>query len=337
MIHILNQVDLILPATENQEALDSLVAMAETHRFVLAFDPSAYAISSSKRRSDQLMAEKCIPAPCYYPDCDPPYVVKPSGASGSEGVRIIESTEEMETFLIGKDRSSWVAQEFLEGPSYSIEIIGRPGEYQVYEITEIHMDETYDCKRVTAPCNLPNTMADQMETLAIRLADSVSLHGIMDVEVIEHKGQLKVLEIDARIPSQTPTAVYYTSGRNEIKDLVALFLGVWPPEEEKKRKPTRHSSFLHLMVGNGEIRCMGEHIMGGGGTLHLLPGFCEADEALTDYVPGSGTWRGTFIHSADDRDSLELRKRQTIAAIRLLMGADLPFVDSEPSKLLPTL
>ena len=82
---------------------------------------------------------------------------------------------------------------------------------------------------------------------------------------------------------------------------------------------------------------MGEHIMGGGGTLHLLPGFCEADEALTDYVPGSGTWRGTFIHSADDRDSLELRKRQTIAAIRLLMGADLPFVDSEPSKLLPTL
>ena len=338
LIDLLKQVDLILPATENQEALDALVAMAEDHQLSLAFDPHAYAISSSKRRSDRLMMEKKIPAPSYYPDCEPPYVVKPSEASGSEGVRMIETKEEMEAFLLGKDRSLWVAQEFLEGPSYSIEIMGRPGAYKVYEITEIHMDETYDCKRVTAPCDLSEAMVKEMETLAIRLADSVSLHGIMDVEVIEHQGLLKVLEIDARIPSQTPTVVYHTSGLNEIKDLVDLFLGAWSPdEEEKKKKPARHSSFLHLLIGDGKIRCLGEHVMGSGCALKLMAGFCEADEALTDHAPGSEMWRGTFIHTADDSNGLELRKHQTIAAIRALMGYDLPFVDSEPPKLLPKL
>lgn len=336
LIAVLKQVDLILPAMENQEALDALVAMADSHQLSLAFDPHAYAISSSKRRSDRLMLDKNIPAPSYYPDCEPPYVVKPSEASGSEGVRMIETKEEMEAFLSGKDRSLWVAQEFLEGPSYSIEIIGRPGSYKVYEITEIHMDETYDCKRVTAPCDLSEAMVKEMETLAIRLADSVALHGIMDVEVIAHQGQLKVLEIDARIPSQTPTVVYHTSGQNEIKDLVDLFLGAWQPDEkEKKRKPARHSSFLHLLIGAGEIRCLGEHIMGGSDVIRSLSGFCEADEALTDYAPGSGMWRGTFIHTADDHDGLEFGKHQTIVAIRALMGADLPFVESEPPKLFP--
>jgi len=335
LIAVLKQVDLILPAMEDQEALDALVAMADSHQLSLAFDPHAYAISSSKRRSDRLMLEKKIPAPSYYPDCEPPYVVKPSEASGSEGVQMIETKEEMEAFLSGKDPALWVAQEFLEGPSYSIEIIGRPGAYKVYEITQIHMDETYDCKRVTAPCDLSDAMIKQMETLAIRLADSVALRGIMDVEVIEHQGQLRVLEIDARIPSQTPTVVYHTSGRNEIEDLVELFLGVWPPVEEKKRTPARHSSFLHVMVGDGKIRCLGEHIMGGSGTLKLLSGFCEADETLTDYTSGCGLWRGTFIHTAEDHDGLEFGKHQTIAAIRSLMDADLPFVDSEPPKLLP--
>jgi pyrrolysine biosynthesis protein PylC len=336
LIDLLKQADLILPAMENQDALDALVAIAVTHQLALAFDPHAYAISSSKRRSDCLIANKKIPAPRYFPDCEPPYVVKPSEASGSEGVRMIETKEEMEAFFTGKDRSLWVAQEFLEGPSYSIEIIGRPGAYRVYEITEIHMDETYDCKRVTAPCDLPEALVSQMEALAVRLADSVSLHGIMDVEVIEHQGRLKVLEIDARIPSQTPTVVYHATGRNEIKDLVELFHDVWPlDQEEKKRKPARHSSFLHLLVGDGKIRCLGEHIMGSSGALKLLPGFCEADEALTDYAPGSELWRGTFIHTAEDPDGLELRKKKTLESIRALMGADLPFVDSAPSRLLP--
>ena len=40
---------------------------------------------------------------------------------------------------------------------------------------------------------------------------------------------------------------------------------------------------------------LGEHVMGGAGPLRLVPGFFGADEALTDYAPGSAGWAATLI------------------------------------------
>ena len=59
-------------------------------------------------------------------------------------------------------KNDLVIQEFMEGPSYSIEIIGKPGMYRTYLVTQIHMDQRYDCKMVTAPCGLTRL---QEETL----------------------------------------------------------------------------------------------------------------------------------------------------------------------------
>lgn len=325
------QTDLILPATENPEALAALVRIAEASGVPLAFDPAAFDISSSKRHSDRLMAMHHIPAPRYYPEGEPPYVAKPSTASGSEGVAFLASRQEVTMFLKGKDPDDWVIQEFIEGPSYSMEIVGRPGAYETYAATGIHMDEVFDCKRVTTPCTMPRGLERELERIARTLADHVSLEGIMDVEVIARGGRLYVLEIDARIPSQTPSAVYWSTGRNEIAETVQLFLGPWPPERDEKTKdPPRHSSFLHVLVGNGQIRCAGEHIMTQGGVLRLVKGFCRADEAITDYEPGSPLWRATFLHSADSAEAVEERILITVETIRRLVGQPLPFVDPSP-------
>ena len=46
-----------------------------------------------------------------------------------------------------------------------------------------------------------------LDDAGVRIAEGLGLNGLMDVEVMVRDGQPKVLEIDARLPSQTPTAV----------------------------------------------------------------------------------------------------------------------------------
>lgn len=316
LIEALKNVDFILPAIENKEVLEALTELSEENKLNLAFDLNAYCISFSKLLSDQLIHNHNIPAPRYYPGCSAPYIAKPSSLSGSTGVKRIETTKEMEAFL--KDLPSeenWVAQEFLTGPSYSIEIIGKPEHYRTYEITEIHMDEGYDCKKVTSPCSITTEQKKALEDIAITLANLIELKGIMDVEVIDHKGELKVLEIDARIPSQTPTVVYHTSGINLLEEIKDLFChGEFTTECSHQRK---YSSFEHLLIQNGKVSEHGEHIMGDAGPLILRKNFFGADEVISDYKENGELWRGTFINWADSEEALKL-KRQHMK--RLLSG-----------------
>jgi len=317
LIEQLKGVDFILPAIENHEVLTALNELSQEFNFNLAFDLNAYTISSSKLLSDQLIHNNQIPAPRYYPECKAPYIVKPSSFSGSTGVRRIETKEEMETFLKAVPaEEKWVAQEFLTGPSYSIEIIGKPDNYRTYEVTQIHMDEVYDCKKVTSPCEITKEQRKAFEDMAFKLANMVGLNGIMDVEVIDDEGEFKVLEIDARIPSQTPTVVFYTSGMNLVEELKDLYCHGEFRSEYKKQK--KYTSFEHLLIKEGKVTEHGEHIMGEAGPLRLRKNFFGADEVLSDYVDGLHQWRGTFINWADSRELLEQKRENMMRQLSRL-------------------
>jgi pyrrolysine biosynthesis protein PylC len=333
LIDALNGVDFILPANENTVVLEALVKLSDKYRYTLAFDKDAYAITSSKLLSDRLIHENRIPAPRYYPDCHAPYIAKPSGFSGSEGVRRFDTEEELKRFLQTVPADEWVIQEFLEGPSYSIEVIGKPGDYKIYEITEIHMDEAYDCKKVTAPCAVTDEQKEGFRRTAVRLAELVRLKGIMDVEVIDDRGEFKVLEIDARIPSQTPTVVYHAAGVNFMEELAELFCNgrlaakmtaretcgagqtIHEPEGGTRRAEQaackRFCSYEHFIVKNGRVTEHGEHIMSADGRLTLRGNFFGADEVISDYAGEGLPWRGTFINSADTAEELA-RKRENM-------------------------
>ena len=310
LIDALNKVDFILPANENEKLLDALVKLADKYHYKLAFDKDAYAISSSKQRSDELIHENGVPAPQYYPNCKAPYIVKPSGFSGSEGVKRFDTEEELKKFLDKVPRDeNWIAQEFLTGPSYSIEVIGQPGNYQTYEVTEIHMASDYDCKMVTAPCAITKEQEDGFRLIAVKLAELVGLKGIMDVEVIDDNGDFKVLEIDARIPSQTPTVVYHTTGVNFVEELAELFCsGRLTAKEPGKKK---YCAYEHLMIKDGRFTEHGEHIMSQGGPLKLRENFFGADEVISDFVREGLPWRGTFINWADTEEELA-KKRENM-------------------------
>ena len=301
--------DFILPAVEDTNVLTASKTWAETENIPLAFDMNAYGLSSSKLKSDMLFKKMNLPAPGTWPDCGFPVVVKPDRASGSQGVEVVyDSPSLLNRFPTREAQNRLVIQEYIEGPSYSIEVVGRPGRYRALQVTDLYMDASYDCKRVIAPTQLPVDKIRQFEEMAVAIAEEIRLTGIMDVEVVLNKNELKLLEIDARLPSQTPMAVYRSTGINMVEMLGHLFLNqkIVLPDPP----PERYTIVEHLRVSEGGMEILGEHIMSGDGPLTLRPGFSGADEAITSYGPGKEQWVATMIFSGADRlDVMRQRKK----------------------------
>jgi pyrrolysine biosynthesis protein PylC len=293
---VLKDIDLVFPALENEAALNCLNDFTHAENIPFAFDLNAYRISSSKLESDRLFEQREVPAPRPWPGCDFPVVAKPSVGSGSQGVAILENKADLNAY-VSASSDQWVIQEYVQGPSYSIEILGRPGQYTALQVTDLEMDAGYDCKRVRAPSDLSDTLREEFENISIKIANALSLKGLMDVEVICHQNTLKVLEIDARFPSQTPTAVYWSTGLNMFEMLATLFLS---KSRIKENGPATQNGVIyeHISVSPHLIEVSGEHIMSVKDALHLEQDFFGADEAITNYATGRENWVATLIVSA---------------------------------------
>lgn len=322
-------VDLIIPALENPEALACLHNWAQGSEVPLAFDPAAYSISSSKIKSDQLFIKKGVPAPRPWPECGFPAVAKPSFGSGSQGVKVFYDSKHLLAYLNGSTDDR-VVQEYVHGPSYSIEVIGRPGMYLPLQVTDLQMDHNFDCKRVLAPTNLIQTLISDFKKISITLANELALKGLMDVEVILHDDILKVLEIDARLPSQTPTTVFWSTGINMLEMLAMLFLA-----EDKlsnaKINFQKGVVYEHIEVVSNVLTVAGEHAVSGADALHVQKNFYGADEALTNQAPHRQKWVATLIICGENRKTAWERRQQVIADIRKYFKLDV-YRDSSPVK-----
>jgi len=308
----LYDVDLVIPALENRQGLQCLAKITKRLMIPLALDLQAYDISSSKNRSDRLFAEIDIPAPNPWPNCNFPVIAKPSGASGSEGVLHLQKASELELFQ-EKMRTSiqdWVIQEFLDGPSYSIEVVGWCGKYTTFQVTALEFDQNYDCKRVSAPVNLAINQQDEFADIALKLARKLNLKGIMDVEVILHQERLKVLEIDARLPSQTPTAVYHSTGINMLEVIGSIYATMSMPDILLSHQQ-KAVIYEHIVVADDTLTVAGEHVVSTAGPLFHIEGFFGADEALTNYSPGKRAWVATLINTGSSKE-LVVQKRESV-------------------------
>jgi len=312
-------IDLIIPALENRSVLDNLTTLSALTGVPLAFDPAAYDLSSSKLKSDRFFAGLNLPQPLPWPEGTFPYIAKPSAASGSEGIKLLENEAELQRFLneTAATPGQWVIQEFIEGSSYSIEVVGDGKRFIPLQVTDLDMDEQYDCKRVVAPSHLTAEQQADFATLAVALATNIGLQGIMDVEVILHDQQLKLLEIDARLPSQTPTAVYHSTGVNMLELLASVFTGSGRLRQAPPSPPTHPKAaiFEHLTVKNGILQSAGEHIIASAGPLSHEFNFFGAEEALTNYKPGVENWVVTLIITASDSNAAFAKRDAVVARI----------------------
>jgi len=314
---IIKTVNLIIPALEDVVALNCLKEKAAKEDIPLAYDARAYAVSSSKKKSNLLFSELDIPMPKPWPKCNLPLIIKPSDLSGSKGIRKINKMEDFITFVTEANFriNKWVIQEFLEGPSYSLEVFGFKGNFAVLQVTEIEVDTHYDCKRVRAPVKLSQKMNKEFKEIAITIAEALNLKGIMDIEVILHNDTLKVLEIDARLPSQTPTVVYKSTGINMLEFLYDIFVrGAIPTIPDIIYK--KEVIYEHIKVSPGILEVLGEHIMANAGPLKVYEHFFGADEALTDFVPGCPEWVATLIITADTHKGVWDRRCKVIENIK---------------------
>ena len=324
----LDGVDLVIPTLENPAALDCLHRVTRNMEIPFAFDPTAYGISCSKITSDQLFKSADISTPAGWPECNFPVIAKPGIGSGSRGLKIYKERADLPDAIIADNRE-WLIQEFVTGPSYSLEIVGLPGQYVTPQVTELEMDSRYDCKRVTAPSNLADSLIDEFERLSLTLANTLNLKGIMDVEVILHKNELKVIEIDARLPSQTPTAVYWSTGINMVQLLGELFIDRWPYTDPV---PDRESGVIyeHLRVTSDRLEIAGERIMTIEDPLHIEPGFFGADEAITNYAGGRQEWVATLIVTEENMMAAREKRNSIIDEIRKSLNLD-NYQDSTPA------
>lgn len=318
---IFKDMDLIIPALENDEALKSLKDLAKKRRFPLAFDDAAYAITSSKQKSDSLFKELGLPAPQTWPDCNFPVIMKPSGLSGSQGIRKINNREEMASIRLedNLDSGHWVIQEFIEGPSFSLEIVGLNGNYRTIQPTIIEIDRSFDCKRVVAPAGLSEALGEEFDEIAVAVAEALDLRGIMDIEVILHKNEMKVLEVDARLPSQTPTAVLKSTGINMLELLYEIFnreaIPDIPPIVKEKKV-----IYEHIRVTPGALEIAGEHIISEARLLRHQMDFFGADEALTDFDPDHRSWVATLILTGRTQTEVVQKHHRVLETIRRTFG-----------------
>jgi pyrrolysine biosynthesis protein PylC len=312
---VLSGVDFVLPALENHGALKSLAQWARQSEIPFMFDESAYAVSSSKVESNRLFERLNLPMPLDWPDCGLPVVLKPAAGSGSRGVRILDDTDRLQACFQGDlPPEGWVLQEFLPGPVYSLEVIGYRNEFKTLHVTDLALDSSFDCKRVSAPARLSPEAVQTFENMALAIAKTLELNGIMDLEVIHDGEHLKILEIDARFPSQTPMAVFGASGLNMVEVLGHLFSGRCsgiPPVP-----PLSRGSILEQVhFRDGLLETGGEHLMASAGPLHREYDFFGADEAITNYTAGRSDWVATLIIRAADGSEAWCKRNRVIENI----------------------
>ena len=327
---VLDDVDFIIPALENESGLSCLTRWCRKKDVPLSFDSRAYAVSSSKLKSTELFRKIGLPVPVAWPQCEFPVLAKPGRGSGSKGVHVYHDLESLKTrFPDQCPAPGWIVEKYIGGSQHSLEVIGRPGNYRVLQVTDLFVDLKFDCKRVIAPSSLAPELIGDFEKLALTIAEALNLHGIMDMEVIYSDGEFKILEIDARLPSQTPTAVYWSTDLNMVALLGEHYAenrDNQPPAED----PTRGVVYEHIHVSGDILEVRGEGIMTLGGPLKLHKDFFGADEAITNYMPGRDDWVATLICSAAGREQAGEKQKHSITEIVRYLGLQ-QVIDREPA------
>ncbi len=317
---LLKPYDLVIPALENDAVLNRLSQYARRTTQPVLFDFDAYALTTSKVDCNRLFTDMQLPLPVPYPDCGFPVIIKPNRASGSQDVHIMEDSHQLGSYLAA-NTGDHVIQGFVAGPSYSLEVFGTPGNYHPLQITELEMDQDYDCKRVLAPSNLPASLTADLNMMAVAIAERIELRGLMDIEVICDRNVLRILEIDARLPSQTPICVYTSTGVNMLPLLAGIYF------EDQNSVPPRTTTecgviFEHIQVSPGALQVAGEHIMSAAGPLRLKRDFFGADEAITNQASDRSTWVATLMISAPNRKAAWDKRQAVIANIKAAFGIE---------------
>ena len=330
---ILKKVDAVLPASENKKALVHCERLCMELGIPFMQDNVAFWTTSDKLRSAEFLLDLNIPTPKPWPDCGFPAIVKPSRKSGSESVfraNTIWHPQKALKKVRGVDEKI-IIQEFIEGSALSLEVIAKKGEVTPLQITGLEFDESYSCKRVYAPVVISADLQKKFNEIGEKTAKGLKLNGLTDVQAISREGLPIVNEINARLPSQTPTVVYHSSGFNMIYLLAELFLVNELPDV--RIQPRHAVIYQHIKVIDEELRVQGEHVMENVEGLQIIKNFCGANEAITNMTADKEVRElvATLIVKAKSLDDVKKKMEGVIQRIMNEYGLE-TYSDLAPSK-----
>jgi pyrrolysine biosynthesis protein PylC len=297
--------DAVLPANEDLELLERLDRMLDGTGIPLLFDISSYRLSCSKLRSNETMAKLGVPMPKKWP-CNYPVIVKPSCQSGSVGVTAVLSPDGMGHALakVQALNDEPVIEEYVQGRNISVEAIGNGTECVPYFLTEVVLDGGYDCKAVRCDRSHDCGAEKELGSYIERIGRSIGLNGIMDIEAIEGRDGMRVLEIDARIPSQTPAAIEGATGINLLSELLGSREGHMVRPEPR----CGCSVYEHYFIDGKTMRTCGEKMFSHVRSPEFVSGLFGSDDAITNYSPGKDRWYATLIFKDNDMVRLDNRR-----------------------------
>lgn len=327
-LEVFSTCDAVIPACEEIDLLEELDDIMRESGIPFLFDMDSYDISCSKRMSNDIMESVGVPLPGHWPECGYPVIVKPSSQSGSIGVSVAFSDEDVARGLKIVDSLGDVPviQEFVHGKSVSIEVIGDGRRVRAFVTTEVVLDSNYDCKMVRCfPDILSEDQDRDFREIGENVAAAIGLTALMDVEAILTPKGLRVLEIDARIPSQTPAAIYIATGVNLLEELVTSSLG----SPAGRVSSGGSGIYWHLHFRDGTLRTTGEKEFGKVRGPKMGSGLFGSDRYISDYVPGAKEWHGTFMVSGLTPDEAEARRLSVLERIRTECGV-VEYIDGTP-------
>ena len=309
---ILSDVDAVLLAIEDLAVMDALEELCSDIGVHYLQDNSAFKVTSKKDGFTRFCDENGMKYPPIFPESKFPVIVKPVSGSGSRGVQMARDEDALKKLVPTLDKDSgYLIQEYASGYFLSLELLGFEGEPSPMQVTCLEFDESYGCKRVIAPCPLGDAIAEGNFSLGKKLVKGLKLTGLTDLQTVARGESVEVIEANARLPSQTPTAVYFSTGVNMVKDLFSLFQN----GEAPKFQPSREDAVIyqHVQMVDHRLKVVAEHHISEASSLRVEKGFYGLEEAITNFGEES---RNLSIATLIARDNtLEKAKEMMEAAI----------------------
>jgi len=293
--------DAVLPALEDSEALGVLERFGKKQAVRVFFDFEAFHATGDKLAFQRRFEDRLL-MPALYP-CPPPFVVKSRRGSGSHGVRRAEEISGGDPVVKDDDL---LVQRYVEGEHWSMEAIRSENSTRTYVPTILEFDRDYSCCRVVVPERFQPDIAGKLVAVAEQVAEGICLSGLMDVQCIRAADGFYLLEVNARLPSQTPMAVFHAGGVNLLCELV---------ETRGSGRVERAVLLEHVEVRNHKVSVRGESVISTAGPLKEEPGRWGTETTLTDIHGGEGVATLVFTGS-----SLKKIERRRVECFRRITG-----------------
>jgi pyrrolysine biosynthesis protein PylC len=171
---------------------------------------------------------------------------------------------------------------------------------------------------VVSPSSTALAAQQELASIASECSRRLGLRGLMDVESILTPQGNRVLELDARIPSQTPSAVLHSHGVNILREMVRLAMdgNVHLPNASSQRCAV----FGHVIQDSGFLRTTGEGGLRADRPMHLREGTFGADQLLTDATDWREEFACTYIISAPSASEVRFKLQRFFAQMEDASG-----------------